>query len=146
VSDQTRRSVVLLGQFSPLVGRGLVQILSDDGSLWLIDSDLDNAVLDSAIAQSCPNVVVLDAANLVDSSLLRQLRAQHPTVGIVVLAHRPGRLYAAELIVAGVSCLATEASAADILAAIHRAAAGEHTLVLQEDLRQKIWVSLELSP
>jgi DNA-binding NarL/FixJ family response regulator len=130
--EEARRSTVLLGRFSPLLGCGLAQILSEDGSIRLIDGDPDG--LGCAITRLRPNVVVLDA---VDSSLVRQLRALHPTVGIIVLAHDPGRLYAAELIAAGASCLAIEASALDILAAIHRAAVGEHTLVLRGDPRGK---------
>ncbi len=132
-----RRSVVLVGQISPLLGRGLAQILGEDASLRLAESNLNDAELERAIAQWRPNVVILDSASVAEPTSLKRLRNRHPAVGVVVVAHRPGRLYGAQLIAAGASCLSTDASAADILAMIHHAAKGNHVLALGQDLRRE---------
>jgi DNA-binding NarL/FixJ family response regulator len=128
-------TAVLLGQFSPLAELGLSQIIGKNKSLHLAVSNLPDTELSLAIAQWQPDVVILDATNVVEPSFLRQLRNENPAVGVVVLAHLPSRLYGAQLTAAGISCLSTGSSVADILAAIHNAARGEHTLVLPQDPR-----------
>lgn len=134
---RSRQTAVVLGQLSPLVERGLSQIIGEDKSLQLAGSALNDAELERAVAQWHPNVIILDSASVVDLLPLRQLRDQHPSVGVVVLAHLPSRVYGAQLVAAGASCLSTGASATAILAAIHYSAQGEHTLVLQQDLRRE---------
>jgi DNA-binding NarL/FixJ family response regulator len=57
-----------------------------------------------------------------------QVTAQ-PTIGIVVMAHRPTVAYAMRLLAMGASCPAKDISAADILAAVHIAADGRRVLV-----------------
>ncbi len=136
-NGRPQQSVVVVGQLSPLLGRGLTEVLGEDKSLWLAESGVDDAGLERAITRWRPDVVILDSASVAELSFLSRLRDRHPAVKIVVLAHRPERLYGAELIAAGASCLSTDASAADILAMIRRAAHGEHVLVLKQDLRRE---------
>jgi DNA-binding NarL/FixJ family response regulator len=133
----SRRTAVVLGQLGPLVERGLSQIIDEDKSLRLAGIGVSDAELERAIAQWQPKVAILDSATVVEPSSLRHLRDEHPAVGVVVLAHLPSRVYGAQLIAAGISCLSTGASVADILAAIHHAAQGEHTLVLPQDPRRE---------
>lgn len=123
-SDDDKHIAVVLGRFDALLGRGLRQILSEDPRLRIIDTDLDNAAIERIVAERAPQIAVLDEESLAKPSVLPRLRASQPTIGIVVLAHRPVRAYGTRLLAAGASCLPKDASAADILAAVHIAAEG----------------------
>ncbi len=61
---------------------------------------------------------------MVETSVLERLRATQPAIGIIVLAHLPTVAYSMRLFAGGASCVAKEASAANILAAVHIAADG----------------------
>lgn len=136
-NGEVRQSLIVVGQLSVLLGRGLTQIIDEDKGLRLAESDVNDAGLERAIEQWRPNIVILDSASVADLSFLKGLRDRHPSVRVIVLAYRPGRLYGADLVAVGASCLSTEASAADILAVIHGAAQGEHALVLEQDPRRE---------
>lgn len=115
---------VALGRFDALLARGLRQILSDDPRLQIVDTDLGNAALERIVAPRAPLIALLDEEGVTESSVLSRLRASQPTIGIVVLAHRPARACGMQLLAAGASCLPKDASAADILAAVYLAAEG----------------------
>ena len=121
-----RRVSVVLGQFDALVGRGLLQILHDDKSLRVVDSDLDGAALERIVAQRAPRVAILDEASVAGPSILKRVRAIQPTIGIVVLAHRPTRPYRARVHAAGATCLSKDACIADILATVRLVAEDRH--------------------
>jgi DNA-binding NarL/FixJ family response regulator len=118
------RIAVVFGHFDALLSLGLQQILSADQSLQIVGTDLDCTALEHTIARDAPRVAVLDEADVVESSLLEDLRAARPAIGIVVLAHRPTVAYAMRLMARGASCLAKNVSTADILAAVYSAADG----------------------
>ena len=122
--DEARHVAVALGRFDALVGRGLIQILSEDRDLRIIGVDLDDAALEHTVARQSPHVAILDEASIGKSSVLERLRTAQPTIGIVVLAHHPTVAYAMRLLARGASCLAKDVSAADILAAVHIVADG----------------------
>jgi len=123
-SDDDKYIAVALGRFDALLGRGLRQILSEDPRLQIVDTDLDNAALERIVAQQTPLIALLDEESVANPSVLPRLRASQPTIGIVVLAHRPARACGMRLLAAGASCLPKDTSAADILAAVHIAAEG----------------------
>jgi DNA-binding NarL/FixJ family response regulator len=123
-SDDDKRIAVVLGRFDALLGRGLRQILSEDPRLRIVETDLDNEAIEWIVAQQAPRIALLDEENVTESFVLLRLRASQPTIGIVVLAHRPARACGTRLLAAGASCLPKNASAADILAAVHIAAGG----------------------
>jgi len=60
-SGGVRQSLVVVGQLSALLGRGLTQIIGEDKGLRLAESDINDAELERAIAQWRPNVVILDS-------------------------------------------------------------------------------------
>ncbi|HSZ13182.1 MAG TPA: response regulator transcription factor [Solirubrobacteraceae bacterium] len=122
--DDNKYIAVALGRFDALLGRGLRQILSEDPRLQIVDTDLGNAALERIVAQQAPLVALLDEESVAKPSVLARLRASQPTIEIVVLAHRPARACGMRLLAAGASCLPKDASAADILAAVHIAANG----------------------
>lgn len=118
---------IALGQFGPLIGRGLAQLLSDDPRCGVIATGLDVAALE-ACAQA-PNVAILDESVVTGAAVVVHLRSAMPALGIVVLAHMPTRVYGGELVAAGASCLTKEACHEDIISTIHLAAAGKHMFV-----------------
>lgn len=122
--DDSARITIVLGCFDVLVGRGLRQILGEDQSLRIIGADLDPAALEHAVASRAPQVAILDEVTVVETSVLERLRAARPAIGIVVLAHLPTVAYGMRLLAGGASCVAKEASAANILATVHTAADG----------------------
>jgi DNA-binding NarL/FixJ family response regulator len=113
---------VVLGRFDPLVGRGVAQILREDQGLRIVGSNLDRAALERAVSVQAPQVAIIDEAEVADPSALDQLRAARQAIGIVVLAHLPTVAYGTRLFAEGASCVAKEASAENILAAVHIAA------------------------
>lgn len=133
VTDEEATYVtVVLDRFDPLVGRGLAQVLREDQGLRIIGSDLDRAALEHAVVSQAPRVVALDEAVVVQSTVLERLRVVQPTIGIVVLAHLPTVAYGIRLFAGGASCVAKEASADNILAAVHIAADGRRVFAADD--------------
>jgi DNA-binding NarL/FixJ family response regulator len=136
---------VAVGQFGCVIGRGLLSVLDEDRGVRVVGADLDHAGLERAVARRKADVLFLDEESVTRASLPRRLcgaprGGPHPPgrgrtqssadVGLVVLAHRPTRAYAARAIALGVAgCLSTDASAAEISRALRVAAAGEHVFV-----------------
>ncbi len=115
---------VLLGRFDSLISHGLRRILSVDQDFRVIGAELDAAALESAVALHMPQVVILDEANVIELPVIERLKAEQPTIGIVVLAHRPTVTYSMQLLARGASCLAKDISVDEILAAVRMAAVG----------------------
>jgi DNA-binding NarL/FixJ family response regulator len=124
--DGVGRLSIVLGQLDALVGRGLLQILREDETLRVVGSDLNGAALERIVARRAPEVAILDEASVAGASMLKRVRAIRPTIGLVVLAHRPTRPYRARVHAAGAICLPKDACVADILATVHLVAEGRH--------------------
>jgi DNA-binding NarL/FixJ family response regulator len=121
----TGRIAVVLGRFDALLAHGLEQILREDRNIQIIGSDLDRAALEQAVEVQAPRVALVDEAEvMIDRAVLERMTAAQPAIGIVVLAHLPTVAYVMRLFAGGASCVAKEASADDILAAVHIAANG----------------------
>jgi DNA-binding NarL/FixJ family response regulator len=118
------RITVVLGRFDALVAHGLRQILCEDRNLRIIGSDLDHAGLEDVAESRVPQVAIIDETTVFESSVLKRLRIAQPTIGIVVLIHRPTVADGMRLFAGGASCLSKEVSAADILAAVYVTADG----------------------
>jgi DNA-binding NarL/FixJ family response regulator len=130
--DGAGRIAVVLGSFDALLGRGLTQILREDLGTRIIGADLDRAELEHIVAAQAPRVAILDEATVGERSILERLRAAQPTIGVVVLAHHPTVAYGIRLYAAGASCVAKEASAGNILAAVHIAADGRRVFAADD--------------
>jgi DNA-binding NarL/FixJ family response regulator len=111
---------VALGQFAPLLARGLMDVLRDDRRIRVVSGDCDGARLWRAGRYPARRVLILDetAGRAVSSRVLR------PGVGIVVLAREPTVPYGMLLLAAGVSCVDSSAAVEDVLAAVHLTAQG----------------------
>jgi DNA-binding NarL/FixJ family response regulator len=134
MKSSAKRIDVALGELDPLAGRGLQQMLREDEALRIIGSGLDDAALGRVVARRATCVVVLDEASVLKLSLPARLRSIRPAVGIIVLTHRPMREDGVRLLDIGVSCIATNAPAADILAAVHLTAAGKRLFASADGL------------
>ncbi|MGA2163235.1 MAG: LuxR C-terminal-related transcriptional regulator [Solirubrobacteraceae bacterium] len=135
-AKDTKLITIALGQLGTLVGRGLIDVLREDESLRLIGRDLDRAALERVLAEQNPDVAILDEGSVTEPSLLPELLAAQPEIGLVVMAHLPGRVYAGRLLAAGATCLSKDASAADIRATVRHAAEGRrHMITLAVDPR-----------
>jgi DNA-binding NarL/FixJ family response regulator len=131
-NDGAGHIAVVLGRFDALVAHGLTQILREDRSVRIVGADLGGAALERAVVERAPRVAVLDEAIVGEWSVLERVRAARPTVGIVVLAHLPTVAYAMRLFAGGASCVAKEASADSILAAVRIAGDGRRVFVADD--------------
>lgn len=132
LDDSTGYVTVALGRFDALVSRGLTQILREDRSLRIIAADLDHAALEHVVASQALQVAVLDEANGAEFTVLERLKAIQPTIGILILAHRPTVAYSMRLFAGGASCLSKKLSAADILAVVHIVADGRRVFAADD--------------
>jgi DNA-binding NarL/FixJ family response regulator len=123
---------VVLGRFDVLLSHGLTQILREDRSIEIVGADLDRAALEHAVAAQAPRVAILDETTVGERSILERMRAAQPMTGIVVLAHLPTVAYGMRLFAGGASCVAKEASAENILAAVHIAADGRRVFAADD--------------
>jgi DNA-binding CsgD family transcriptional regulator len=123
-----RPITVALGQFGVLISRGLVEILSGDKSLRLIDMDSIETAVERGVAPDTPRVAILDESAVADGTVLEFMRCARPSIGLVVLTHRRGQASCVRLLVSGAIYLSMDACATDIIAAIHLAAGEPHDL------------------
>jgi DNA-binding NarL/FixJ family response regulator len=121
-TDAARCVSVVLGRFPDLLAQGLMNVLREDPSVNLLDSDLDNGELKRAIARDHVRTAIVDEAG--GPSLSSCIGPIQPDTGIVVVAREPTVPYGMVLLAAGISCFATSASAHAIRAAVRCTAAG----------------------
>jgi len=118
---------VVVGRFELLLGYGLARVLGEDPCVRVLASDVDSVTLERAVERWTPCVAVLD--EVPDSLVRERVRGILPATGVLVLAHRPSRQYGMRLLRCGVTCVARNASANDMLAAIHLTARGGRVFV-----------------
>jgi two-component system invasion response regulator UvrY len=122
---------VVLGRFDPLVGPGLAGILCADRRLHIVASGLTGAGLHEILARAAPCVVVLDEA----ADPLRRIRGIAPATRILLLAHDPSLEDGMRALACGASCVAWNACAADLLAAVHLVARGDRLFMAADGRR-----------
>lgn len=121
MSDNERRAVtVVVGGLDPLLRFGLEHVLAADPGVELLGSDLKNGALEDVVARRAPRVVILGERS--EYALLVRLKSRRQPPGVLVLVQQQ-LLLSGALAAAGAICLARDATAADILAAVHRVAA-----------------------
>lgn len=125
--SENRAVTVVVGRFEPLVGYGLAHVLDEDPGVCVLASDLESVALEGAVARWAPHVTVLDEVS--DSFVREHVRSILPRTGVLSLAHRPSREYGMRLLRSGVTCLARNASASDIRAALRLTARGGRAFV-----------------
>jgi len=119
---------VAIGRFANLIGLSLSSILGDSG-VDVVASGLGYSGLIGALVKAPPPQVVVIDEELAVSAVIAGLRSRRPGLGIVVITQSPrvgSHLLRARLKDrAGISCLSTDTSAGDLLAAVHLAAEGQ---------------------
>jgi DNA-binding NarL/FixJ family response regulator len=111
---------VLVGRFDPLMSHGVAAVLRKDDVLRVVVDESGD--LEGLIAREAPAVAIVD--KVTERSLSQREWSLWSGVGIVVVAHNPPVIYGMLLLAAGLSCLSSNASAADILGAVRIAAQG----------------------
>lgn len=120
----------VIGELGTAMGRGVGQILAEDSDIELLGEDLCQQPLEVLITRQAPDVAVIGDIATAVPSMLRRLRAAHPALSIVVLAHEPSPAYASSLLACGAAaCISRDASADVILTAVRLAAAGKQLIV-----------------
>ncbi len=118
---------VAVGRFDPLVHSGLMAILGADRRIDVLADNVGEDQLEPVVKQQAPRVLVM--AEAAKSSLLERLGEIAPATRLLVLAHHPSRAHGMRVLAAGATCVAWNASAADILAAFHLVAQGQRLFV-----------------
>jgi DNA-binding NarL/FixJ family response regulator len=121
-ASETTCSTVVIGRFAPVVGRGLLDVLSEDHLVRVLASNLELTTLERMVTQHTVDVMIIDEP--AESSTLARLRMIRPATGIIVFVHDPPAAYGVSLLAAGATCVDRSVSAADILKAVRVAARG----------------------
>lgn len=114
---------IVVGRLESLVGAGLESLLVRERRVQMLASDVDDAGLEDAVAQLQPRVVIVGESSEYD--LLVAVKAAKSVTGVLVVAEAPSVLYGTFLLASGVGCLASSATAGDLISAIRFAAAGQ---------------------
>jgi DNA-binding NarL/FixJ family response regulator len=120
---------VLLARFEDIVDLGLRYLIDGDPNLELVGSDVAHSQLADVIAESAPDVAVLNFGSLTAASEVRDLHSRSPRTRLLVLANRPQPAECRQLLSFGATgCLAKSTEARDVLHAIHLASRGLQVL------------------
>jgi DNA-binding NarL/FixJ family response regulator len=120
---------IVSARFEDLVAIGLHQLISEDSNLHLVDDSVDLDRLEDVLAQTQPNVVLLNFGSLPNAAWVYQLHQSNPETRIVVLANRPTAAESNQLLSFGATaCISKETQGRDIINAIHLASRGMRVL------------------
>lgn len=118
-----------VAQFEDIVSRGLRALIEEDPHLRLVAADVAPERLDGVLAETGPDVVILNFAALTAPAALRELHRRFPDVRIMVLADNPSSAECRQLIGFGATvCLGKATEARDLLHAIYLASRGLQVL------------------
>ena len=97
---------------------------------------ISKPLLETTVAERSPDVALLNGHAAGSRQLVGRLTSLHPQLRIVALANEPSRSYALRLLTYGVSaCISSDASASDILAAIHLSVEGKQLIACSSTAR-----------
>jgi DNA-binding NarL/FixJ family response regulator len=119
---------VLIVDDHPIVRHGLGQLIGDEPGLVVCGSAATPGEALRAIAERKPDLVLLDLSLGDDSGLdlLKQVKARHPELPVLVLSMHDEAYYADRVLRAGaMGYVMKQESAAQVIAAIHQVLAGK---------------------
>ena len=130
---------VVIADDHTVVRRGLAEVISDAVDLAVVGEAASGDALLGLLRGGTPDVVVLDLSMPGPSGLdlVKQLRAEYPSLPLLVLSMHPEDQYAVRVLRAGAAgYLTKEAAERDLVQAIRRVAGGGRYLtpVLAESL------------
>ena len=120
---------LLLGEFPDLIGYGLRALLSEDDLVHVLATDIPADSVEAAVAETEPDLVVVDFAALRSPVQVHQWKEAQPETHIVVLVDRASPAECNQLLAFGATAvLARDTQKRDIVTAIHLASRGMHVL------------------
>jgi DNA-binding NarL/FixJ family response regulator len=126
----SRQPITLaLAEFEDIVSRGLQALIDEDAHLRLVAAGVPPEDLARTLAESKPDVAILNFGSLSTPAELRELHASAPETRLLVLANNPSPVESRQMIGFGATaCLAKSTEARDVLHAIYLASRGLHVL------------------
>jgi DNA-binding NarL/FixJ family response regulator len=120
---------LLIGEFPDLISYGLRTLLAEDDGLELMATDVPIDSLEAAIAETEPDLAIVDFATLRSPIQIHQLHERQPETHLVVLVDRATAAECNQLLAFGATAvLARDTQKRDILTAIHLASRGMQVL------------------
>jgi len=120
---------IVSARFEDLVAIGLMQLISEDPNLELMDDGVELEELETVLGKRKPAVVLLNFGSLPNAAWVYQLHQSNPDTRIVVLANRPTAAESNQLLSFGATaCISKETQGRDIINAIHLASRGMRVL------------------
>jgi DNA-binding NarL/FixJ family response regulator len=120
---------LLLGEFPDLISYGLRALLAEDDRLQVMATDVPVDSMEAAIAETEPDLAVLDFGALRSPIQVHQLHEAQPETHLVVLVERATAAECNQLLAFGATAvLARDTQKRDILTSIHLASRGMHVL------------------
>jgi DNA-binding NarL/FixJ family response regulator len=120
---------LLLGEFPDLIAYGLRGLLAEDDRVQVMATDVPIDSLEAAIAETEPDLVLIDFGALRSPIQVHQINERQPETRIVVLVERATSAECNQLLAFGATAvLARDTQKRDILTAIHLASRGMHVL------------------
>lgn len=116
---------VVVGEFEDLVAYGLRSVLADEDGIELLADRVPAEALPAAVAETEPDVVVLNYGGLRTPVQVNELHEQQPETRIVVLVDRASAAECNQLLAFGATAVVTkETPRGDLLTAIRLAHRG----------------------
>lgn len=120
---------LVLGEFPDLIAHGLRALLSDDDLLEVVGHDVPMDSLEATIAETEPDLALVDFAALRSPIQVHQLHEAQPETHIAIVVDRATTAECKQLLAFGATAvLARDTQKRDILTAIHLASRGMHVL------------------
>jgi len=120
---------LVLGEFPDLIAYGLRALLGEDDRLRLLATDVPIDSLEAAIAETEPDLAVIDFGALASPIQIHQLHERQPETRLVVLVDRASAAECGQLLAFGATAvLARDTRRNDILTAIQLASRGMNVL------------------
>src|SRR3954452_18833074 len=120
---------IVSARFEDLVAISLIQLISEDTNLQLVEDAVELEELEDVLAERRPSRVLLNSGSRPTAAGFYQLPQSSPDPRIVVLANRPTAAESNQLLSFGATaCISKETQGRDIINAIHLASRGMRVL------------------
>ncbi len=123
--DDRQPIALAVAEFEDIVSLGLRRLIEGDPHLRLVAVDVPATKMEQTLAESAPDIAILNVAALSRPADLRALHSGFPDVRLMVLADNPSAAECRQLIGFGATvCLSKSTRARDLLQAIDLASRG----------------------